>query len=81
MPVDLVIDHSVQVDYYAMAEALKLNAGMEFQRNHERYELLHWAQKAFDNFKVAPPATGIVHQVNLEYLSKVVLTRQEEGGW
>jgi len=79
MPVDLVIDHSVQVDYYAIADALKLNAKMEFQRNRERYELLHWAQKAFDNFKVVPPSTGIVHQVNLEYLSKVVLTRQEDG--
>ncbi len=77
MPVDLVIDHSVQVDYFAIADALNLNSQIEFQRNRERYELLHWAQKSFDNFKVVPPATGIVHQVNLEYLGKVVLTRPE----
>ena len=71
-PVDLVIDHSVQVDAYGSAAALKINADREFERNGERYELLRWAQQAFDNFRVVPPASGIVHQVNLEYLAKVV---------
>ncbi len=79
LPVDLVIDHSVQVDYYGTPEALQRNAVVEFERNRERYELLHWAQKAFNHFRVAPPATGIVHQVNLEYLSKVVLTSEMDG--
>ncbi|RPJ44666.1 MAG: aconitate hydratase, partial [Chloroflexi bacterium] len=79
VPVDLVIDHSVQVDYYGSPEALGRNAELEFQRNRERYEFLHWAQKAFDNFRVVPPATGIVHQVNLEYLAKVVLTKEANG--
>jgi len=72
IPVDLVIDHSVQVDSFALRESLKINADYEFLRNRERYEFLHWGQKSFDNFKVVPPATGIVHQVNLEYLAKVV---------
>jgi aconitate hydratase len=72
IPVDLVIDHSVQVDSFALRDALRINSEFEFQRNRERYEFLHWGQKAFDNFKVVPPATGIVHQVNLEYLAKVV---------
>ncbi|PJF41395.1 MAG: aconitate hydratase AcnA [Chloroflexi bacterium] len=81
VPVDLVIDHSVQVDYFASAEALQKNAEMEFIRNRERYEFLHWGQKAFDNFKVVPPATGIVHQVNLEYLAKCVqLYDDAQGG-
>ncbi len=75
IPVDLVIDHSVQVDYYGQPNALRLNADIEFERNHERYEFLRWGQQAFDNFRVVPPATGIVHQVNLEYLAKVVLQR------
>jgi aconitate hydratase len=79
VPVDLVIDHSVQVDFFASPDALQRNAEIEFQRNRERYEFLHWAQKAFDNFRVVPPATGIVHQVNLEYLAKVVLTREVDG--
>jgi aconitate hydratase len=79
IPVDLVIDHSVQVDFFGTPQALQLNADLEFQRNHERYELLHWAQNAFDNLTVVPPSTGIVHQVNLEYLGKVVLTRDEDG--
>ena len=79
VPVDLVIDHSVQVDYYGTADALRLNADLEFQRNRERYEFLHWAQKAFNNLRVVPPATGIVHQVNLEYLAKVVLTKESSG--
>ncbi|MBI5669002.1 MAG: aconitate hydratase AcnA [Chloroflexi bacterium] len=79
IPVDLVIDHSVQVDSFAIREALRINAEYEFQRNRERYEFLHWGQKAFDNFRVVPPATGIVHQVNLEYLAKVVQLGQEDG--
>ncbi|MDX9856592.1 MAG: aconitate hydratase AcnA [candidate division Zixibacteria bacterium] len=75
VPVDLVIDHSVQVDAFASNDALRINMEKEFERNRERYEFLHWGQKAFDNFRVVPPATGIVHQVNLEYLAKVVLHR------
>ncbi len=75
VPVDLVIDHSVQVDFFATADALQRNAEMEFQRNRERYEFLKWGQKAFSNFRVVPPATGIIHQVNLEYLAQVVLER------
>ena len=77
IPVDLVIDHSVQVDYYGMREALAMNAAREFERNRERYEFLRWGQQSFDNFRVVPPATGIVHQVNLEYLAQVV---QEQDG-
>lgn len=80
VPVDLVIDHSVQVDYYANPEAMQKNAEIEFVRNRERYEFLHWAQKAFKNFRVVPPATGIVHQVNLEYLASSVLTREADDG-
>ncbi|MBS2032091.1 MAG: aconitate hydratase AcnA [Deltaproteobacteria bacterium] len=79
VPVDLVIDHSVQVDKYGTADALAENARIEFARNMERYQFLRWGQKAFDNFRVVPPATGIVHQVNLEYLAKVVLRRKLEG--
>jgi aconitate hydratase len=75
VPVDLVIDHSVQVDFFATPDALQRNAEMEFQRNRERYEFLKWGQRAFANFRVVPPATGIVHQVNLEYLAQVVLSR------
>jgi aconitate hydratase len=74
IPVDLVIDHSVQVDAFGSSDALRINAQYEFARNLERYEFLHWGQKAFKNFKVVPPNTGIVHQVNLEYLAKVVQT-------
>ncbi len=77
VPVDLVIDHSVQVDFFATPDALQRNAEMEFQRNRERYEFLKWGQKAFRNFRVVPPMTGIVHQVNLEYLAQVVTVRQE----
>ncbi len=72
IPVDLVIDHSVQVDEYDSPLALANNAAIEFERNHERYEFLRWGQQAFDNFSVVPPASGIVHQVNLEYLAKGV---------
>ncbi|MGA2488888.1 MAG: aconitate hydratase AcnA [Anaerolineales bacterium] len=81
VPVDLVIDHSVQVDFFANADALQRNAEMEFQRNHERYEFLKWGQKVFSNFRVVPPMTGIVHQVNLEYLAQVVSTKEVEGEW
>jgi aconitate hydratase len=79
IPVDLVIDHSVQVDFFASPDALQRNAEIEFQRNHERYEFLHWGQKAFNNFRVVPPATGIVHQVNLEFLGQVVMSREVDG--
>ena len=77
VPTDLVIDHSVQVDAFGSPAALQFNAEREFQRNRERYEFLKWGQQAFDNFTVVPPATGIIHQVNLEYLAKVV---RVEGG-
>jgi len=80
VPVDLVVDHSVQVDLFGTDQALKVNADLEFERNRERYEFLHWAQHAFDNLSVVPPATGIVHQVNLEYLATVVADRQEADG-
>lgn len=73
--VDLVIDHSVQVDSYASPDSLKINIEKEFERNKERYEFLHWGKKAFSNFSVVPPGTGICHQVNLEYLAGVVLTK------
>ena len=79
VPVDLVIDHSVQVDFFANGDALNRNTEVEFQRNRERYEFLKWGQRAFKNFRVVPPMTGIIHQVNLEYLSEVVFTRSENG--
>ncbi|MFQ3610327.1 MAG: aconitate hydratase AcnA [Fimbriimonadales bacterium] len=79
VPVDLVIDHSVQVDFFGTQYAFFLNVEKEFERNRERYMLLRWAQRAFDGFRVVPPGTGIVHQVNLEYLGKVVQTRQSNG--
>ncbi|HWH71135.1 MAG TPA: aconitate hydratase AcnA, partial [Candidatus Sulfotelmatobacter sp.] len=75
VPVDLVVDHSVQVDYYGTPEALRQNLDMEFQRNRERYQFLKWGMQAFDTFKVVPPGIGIVHQVNLEYLAKGVLSQ------
>ncbi len=80
VPVDLVIDHSVQVDFFGQPDAIARNAQMEFVRNRERYEFLHWGQKAFENLKVVPPATGIVHQVNLEYLAKVVQLYDDPKG-
>jgi aconitate hydratase len=80
VPVNLVIDHSVQIDVYGELMALQRNAEIEFERNRERYEFLRWGQQAFDNFSVVPPASGIVHQVNLEYIAKGVWTRPEEDG-
>lgn len=79
VPVDLVIDHSVQVDAFGTLDAISLNSKLEFERNLERYTFLHWGQKAFDNFKVVPPATGIVHQVNLEYLATAVMFAEQRG--
>ncbi|MGH9308478.1 MAG: aconitase family protein, partial [Vicinamibacterales bacterium] len=78
-PVELVIDHSVQVDHYAERNAADLNAALEFARNKERYTFLRWGQEAFRNFRVVPPDTGIVHQVNLEYLARVVFREQADG--
>src|SRR5262245_60662037 len=78
-PVELVIDHSVQVDYFGRADAFSLNAELEFSRNKERYAFLRWGQNAFRNFRVVPPDTGIVHQVNLEYLARVVMTADADG--
>jgi aconitate hydratase len=78
-PVELVIDHSVQVDEYGSAAAFLINAGKEFERNRERYAFLRWGQTAFSNFRVVPPDTGIVHQVNLEYLARVVMEGDVEG--
>ncbi len=77
VPVDLVIDHSVQVDRFGSVYALMYNAEKEFERNRERYEFLKWGRETFENFRVVPPATGIVHQVNLEYLAQVVMTKGE----
>ncbi len=74
VPVDLVVDHSVQVDYYGTPDALSRNLEMEFNRNRERYQLLKWGMQAFEKFNVVPPGIGIVHQVNLEYLAKGVLS-------
>jgi aconitate hydratase len=76
VPVDLVVDHSVQVDFFGSAEALRLNLEMEFKRNRERYQFLKWGQQAFKTFQLIPPGIGIVHQVNLEYLAKGVLSSQ-----
>ncbi len=80
IPVDLVIDHSVQVDYFGAADSLARNVEVEFERNKERYEFLRWGQQAFNNFRVVPPNTGIVHQVNLEFLAKVVFTGIDHAG-
>ena len=79
-PAELVIDHSVQVDEYGSPGALAANTAIEFARNRERYAFLRWGQKAFRNFKVVPPDTGIVHQVNLEYLARVVFTDDKPAG-
>ncbi|HEX4346462.1 MAG TPA: aconitate hydratase AcnA, partial [Vicinamibacterales bacterium] len=80
-PVELVIDHSVQVDYFGQADAFQLNAELEFSRNKERYAFLRWGQEAFRNFRVVPPDTGIVHQVNLEYLARVVVDGESHEGF
>ncbi|MBP0725915.1 aconitate hydratase AcnA [Bacillus sp. RG28] len=80
IPVDLVIDHSVMVDKAGSVDALDFNMDLEFSRNEERYQFLSWAQKAFNNYRAVPPATGIVHQVNLEYLANVVHVQQTEDG-
>nr|WP_319384539.1 aconitate hydratase AcnA [uncultured Roseibium sp.] len=79
VPVDLVIDHSVMVDYFGTKDAFKLNVELEYERNQERYEFLRWGQSAFDNFRAVPPGTGICHQVNLEYLAQTVWTKEEDG--
>lgn len=79
IPVDLVIDHSIQVDYYGRKDAAELNVKKEYQRNTERYEFIKWAQKSFNNFRVVPPGSGICHQVNLEYLAEVI-KKEKKGG-
>lgn len=79
IPSELVVDHSVQVDVYGREDSLDLNEKIEFKRNNERYEFLHWGKNAFENFVVVPPATGIVHQVNLEYLARVVMASEQNG--
>ena len=80
IPAELVIDHSVIADVFARPDAFGINAELEFERNQERYQLLRWAQQSFDDFLVVPPDTGICHQVNLEYLSRVVFTREGDDG-
>ncbi len=78
-PAELVIDHSVQVDHYGTADAMEKNAAIEFDRNEERYQFLRWGQKAFSNFQVVPPDTGIVHQVNLEFLARTIFSAEKDG--
>ena len=80
IPVDLVIDHSVQVDRFGSGDALEANVDLEFSRNRERYEFLRWGQQALDNFRAVPPNVGIVHQVNLEFLAKGVFVREDAHG-
>lgn len=79
VPVDLVIDHSVMIDYFGTKDAFKKNVDLEYERNRERYEFLRWGQSAFDNFRAVPPGTGICHQVNLEYLAQTVWTKEIDG--
>src|SRR5690606_10446328 len=79
LTVDLVIDHSIQVDGFNTPNAMHVNAELEMSRNHERYEFLRWGQKAFHNFRVVPPDTGICHQVNLEFLAKAVWSETIDG--
>jgi aconitate hydratase len=81
VPVDLIVDHSVQVDYYGTKDSLEKNVAKEYERNGERYALLKWAQKSFDNFRVVPPNSGICHQVNLEYIGHVVMAQKQNDGW
>ena len=76
VPVDLVVDHSVMIDFFRRPDALDLNMKLEFKRNNERYEFMKWGMQAFDTFKVVPPGIGIVHQVNLEYLARGVHERE-----
>lgn len=76
IPVDLIVDHSVQVDSYGNSTSFNKNMTLEFERNKERYEFLQWAKNAFDNFRLVPPATGIIHQINLEYLSTIIQTKK-----
>ncbi|MGL5249393.1 MAG: aconitase family protein, partial [Brooklawnia sp.] len=78
-PAELVIDHSVIVDAFGTPDALRINTDIEYERNRERYQFLRWGQTAFDDFKVVPPGTGIVHQVNIEHLARVVFSREENG--
>ena len=80
IPVDLVIDHSVQVEHFGSEKAFEKNVEIEYQRNHERYRFLKWGQKAFKNFRAVPPGTGIIHQVNLEYLARVIWTQKTSTG-
>ncbi|MGU3770176.1 aconitase family protein, partial [Clostridioides difficile] len=75
IPVDLVIDHSVQVDFFGTEDALEKNIALEFERNNERYEFLKWAENSFENYRAVPPATGIIHQVNIEFLSDVIINK------
>ena len=79
-PAEMVIDHSVQIDYFGRADALKLNTDKEYERNSERYKFLRWGQGAFNNFRVVPPGTGIIHQVNIEYLARSVFTKELPDG-
>lgn len=79
IPVDLIVDHSIQLDYYGTTDALNKNVEREYQRNRERYALLNWAQKSFKNFRVVPPNSGICHQINLEYIARVVTTEEIDG--
>ena len=79
VPVELVIDHSVVADVFGRPDAFEKNVDLEYQRNRERYQFLRWGQSAFDEFKVVPPGTGIVHQVNIEHLARVVFTREVDG--
>lgn len=79
IPVDLVVDHSVTVDYFGRQDAMQLNEKLNFERNMERFRFLRWAQGSFNNFSVVPPATGIMHQINMEYLSSVAATKEECG--
>ncbi|RAE41497.1 aconitate hydratase, partial [Burkholderia multivorans] len=78
-PAGLVIDHSVQIDAFGTADAIERNMDIEYERNGERYQFLRWGQTAFDDFKVVPPGMGIVHQVNIEYLARVVMPREVDG--
>ena len=81
VPVDLIVDHSVQVDHYGTKDSLEKNVAKEYERNGERYALLKWAQKSFNNFRVVPPNSGICHQVNLEYIGHVVMAQRQSDGW